>query len=295
MNRQSLLLLALSLWGTAWLHGAEPLSFQELSLLVRTGETPQNIVNEAARRKLLQGLTPDQEAKLQQNGAPTALITALRSPALLATPQELQTYVARRQTQAQVAVAQTQAEAQPRPAPPQAVVLPDHFTSWIEAAKSAPARAMAASDAFSLAQLPEAKAKARAERKPLGFIVTSQKCFGQAYNTRQTSAYAALLHFHEAFKDPLVLVFVPQETDATTLPPAVAQGFKSAEAGNLAPNMAVVDVTASELIVEIPAGGPRADGPQRDEIFKTGAATIQQWLTFHPTALAPTVSPPPAP
>jgi len=277
MNRKSLLLLALSLCSAAWLHGVEPMSFQELSLLVRTGEPPQSIVNEAARRKLLQGLTPDQEAKLQQSGASPALIAALRSPVLLATPQEFQ---------AQVELAETQTQAQARPALPQAVVLPDHFTEWLEAAKSAPTRAMVATDAFSLDQLEEAKTKARMERKPLGFIVTSKKCFGQAYNTRQTSAYASLLHFHEAFKEPLVLVFVPQETTPAQIPPAVAKGVTSGEAGNLAPNMAVVDATASELIVEIPAGGPKADGEQRDAIFKAGAAKIQQWLSYHPTALA---------
>ena len=242
----------------------------------------------------LQGLAPDQEAKLLQNGASPALIAALRSPTLLASPQELQAYVARRQAQAQVAVAQTEAAAQVKPAPPQAVVLPDHFSEWLEAAKSAPARAMSATDAYGLDQLEEAKARARTERKPLGFIVTSKKCFGQAYNTRQTSAYAALLHFDEAFKEPLVLVFVPQETDPSLLPPAVKKGVTSAAAGNLAPNMAVVDVTASELIVEIPAGGPKADGEQRDEIFKAGAAVIQQWLSYHPTGLAQTVTPPPA-
>src|SRR5580704_9544208 len=112
MNRKFLLLLALCLLGAVALGAAEPMSFQEISLMVRTGENPQSIVNEVARRKLLASLTPDHEAKLQQNGASEALIAALRSPLLLASPAELQTYVSRRQAQAQVALADQQATAQ---------------------------------------------------------------------------------------------------------------------------------------------------------------------------------------
>ena len=252
---------------------------------MRTGEPAQKIVNDTARRKLLMALTPDQEAKLRQNGATPQLIATLRLPELLATPQELQAYVARHQAQAQTQLARQTVDAKSTPAPAQAVILPDHFTEWLDLAKSAPVRSLTAADGYSLAQLAEAKAKARAERKPMGFIVVSSKCFGQAYSTRQVGTYAAMAHFYEAFKDPLVLVFVPQESVNET-PPAVKKGLTGADAGNLAPNMAIVDATASELIVEVPCGGPKADGALRDKIFTAAAACVQQWLGYHPAANA---------
>jgi len=267
--------------------------------MVRTGENPQSIVNEAARRKLLASLTPDQEAKLQQNGASEALIAALRSPLLLASPAELQTYVSRRQAQAQVALADQQSAAQATPAPRQAIVLPDHFIEPLEAAKTAPARAMTENDAFSLDQLDDAKSKARSERKPLGFVVVTKKCFGQAYTTRQTGGYSALLHFYEAFKDPLVLVFVPSNGEVS-VPGSVARGVKAAATqGVTAPYMVVTDATTAEDIGIIPPGDIKADGGKRDEIFKIGAAKIQEWLSYHPAAISngppPTAPSGPAP
>jgi hypothetical protein len=254
--------------------------------MLRTGETPQSIVNETARRKLLMALTPDQEARLQQNGAPAALITALRSPALLASPAELQAYVSRRQAQAQVAIAEQQADARATPPPRQAIVLPDRFAESLEAAKTAPARAMSQDDAFTPDQLSDAMAKARSERKQLGFVVVSKKCFGQAYTTRQTSGYAALLHFYEAFKEPLVLVFVPSEGQVP-IPEAAVRGVKAAAGGGLnVPYMVVLDAGATELVGVLPSGDTKADGEKRDELFKVGAAKLQEWLSYHPTAVS---------
>jgi hypothetical protein len=295
MNRFSLLVLLLCLAGAACLRAAEPMSFQEISLMVRTGEAPQSIVNEAARRKLLMALTPDQEAKLQANGAPPALIAVLRTPTLLASPAELQAYVSRRQTQAQAAIADEQATARATPPPRQAIVLPDRFAESLETAKSAPARAMSQNDAFTPEQLSDAIARARSERKQIGFVIVNKKCFGQAYTTRQTSPYAALRHFYEAFKEPLVLVFVPNE-GPVPIPEAAVRGVKAAAGSGLnVPYMVVLDAGATELVGVIPSGDLKADGEKRDDLFKVGAGKLQEWLSYHPTALSNGPPQPPAP
>jgi hypothetical protein len=264
MTRSSLLLVTLLLAGTAWLH-AEPLSFQEISLMIRTGETPQSIIKEASSRKLLQALTPDQEAKLRASGAPPALLNALHAPELLASADVTALYQAHQQAVS-------------------AAVVRNRFIADIEAAKTAPDRAVRASEAFSLSQLEQAKARAQSEHKPLGFVMIWGTMLDAPASTRQKGSNPALLHFCEAFKNSVVFVFVRHETDLSKVPKAVSQGYTSPEEGGYAPNMAVVDASAQELIVEIPGGN--LDAPNRDAVFTKDAAKIQAWLAAHPTAMA---------
>ncbi|MDR3401289.1 MAG: hypothetical protein P4L99_02230 [Chthoniobacter sp.] len=286
MIRPSLLVLALLITTAACLHAADPLSFQELSLLVRTGEQPQAIVNEAARRKLLEPLTAEQEASLKASGASPALLNALRTPGLLATPEAAAAY--RAHHQAPPPTIPTSA-----PATSQRVFPPDRFTADLEASKNARPRPVKLSEGFSLDQLAEAAATAQREHKPLGFIMVWGVMFDKPTDTRDTGSTAALLHFCEAFKNSLVLVFVRHETQLQRVPAAVATGFTGPDEGGFAPNMAVVDATGNEFIVEVPCGPAKATGADRDAIFKMAATKIQAWLAFHPTAVGapPNVTP----
>jgi hypothetical protein len=142
------------------------------------------------------------------------------------------------------------------------------------------------SDAFGLAQLEKAKEKARMEGKPLGFVMVWGQFFNKLQDTRSIGGASATTHFYEAFHTPLVLVFVRHETELGAVPEAVKKGFNGPDEGGYAPNMAVVDATASEFIVEIPLGGGDANGTRRDQVFSDGAAKIEKWLTSHPGAVA---------
>ena len=264
MTRTSLLVVTLLLAGTAWLH-AGPLSFQEISLMVRTGETPQSILKEASSRKLLQALTPEQEATLRTSGATPALLNALHAPELLASADVTAAYRAHEQAVT-------------------AAVVQNRFMADIEAAKTAPERAVHAGEAFSLSQLEQAKVKAQSEHKPLGFVMIWGTMLDVPASTRQKGSNPALVHFCEAFKNSVVLVFVRHETELSKVPKAVSKGFTGPDEGGYAPNMAVVDASARELIVEIPSGN--FDAPKRDAVFTTDAAKIQAWLAAHPAAMA---------
>jgi hypothetical protein len=57
---------------------AQPIDFNEVSLLVRARESEPSIVSEVSHRKLLHPLTPQQEATLKAQGARDSLIQSLR-------------------------------------------------------------------------------------------------------------------------------------------------------------------------------------------------------------------------
>jgi hypothetical protein len=59
---------------------AAPMTFAEVSLLVRMHEREQFIAQEVAQRHLLRALTGDEEARLKAQGAPESLVAALRQP-----------------------------------------------------------------------------------------------------------------------------------------------------------------------------------------------------------------------
>ncbi|HSI15644.1 MAG TPA: hypothetical protein VK961_26595 [Chthoniobacter sp.] len=295
MKRLALALLSLGLLGLSTAAAADPMSFQELSLLLRTGETPQSILDEAVRRKLLLPLTAEQEATLRSAGASQDLLTALHTPELLASRDAVALYRSRHPAtpppvpaasipSAQQAVASPAPTAATPARPP--APLPDLFTNGLETAKNAPVGAVRMTYAFHLDQLETAKAKAQREHKPLGFIMVWNQFFNTRASTRLSGGTNSLLHFCEAFKDSLVLVFVHHENELDKVPRAVAAGFQGPDEGGWAPNMAVVDATVSQLIVEIPCAGPNGGGAERDAVFKAGAAKIQAWMNTHRTATA---------
>ena len=170
----------------------------------------------------------------------------------------------------------------PRPTPPPVVI--DHFSGPIFRAQNAGPMTLQLSDAFSLSQLEQAKQKAIAERKPLGFIMVWGKIFGFDVDTRGGGSDSALVHFYQVFNDKLVLVFVRHETELGSVPPAVAQGFRGPDEGGFSPNMAVTDASCSEFIVEIPYRDLNGEG--RDQIFAQDGHIIDQWLATHPDAMA---------
>ncbi len=59
---------------------AAPIAFNEVSLLVRMKEKENYIVQQVEQRRLLRGLTAEQEAKLKADGASENLLQALRKP-----------------------------------------------------------------------------------------------------------------------------------------------------------------------------------------------------------------------
>jgi hypothetical protein len=83
--RTSLIVLLLALC-TA---GAAPVTFEEVSLLVRMGEREASIRETVSERKLLHPLNPAQETALKRAGAADSLLAALRQPAALASEAEI--------------------------------------------------------------------------------------------------------------------------------------------------------------------------------------------------------------
>jgi hypothetical protein len=75
---------------------AQPIDYNEVSLLVRAGEGEPSIVQEVSRRKLLRALTPQQEATLRTQGARDSLIAALRRPDVVLPAAEATAFETRR-------------------------------------------------------------------------------------------------------------------------------------------------------------------------------------------------------
>ncbi len=278
-------------------HATDLITFKELSLMVRMS-APQQVMEEAAFRKLLRPLSAKEEASLMSSGAAPALIVALRSPALLATPEMVAAFEVSHKAAVATDAAQklsleasvtqlaaSKAEAD-RKRVVNAVLVP--YTNDLQDAISAPPMSLKASDAFSLSQLEQAKAKAREERKPLGFLMVWGQFFGPSSGTRAGGSVPALVHFYRAFNKSLVLVFVRHETELDAVPAAVKQGFQGPDEGGYAPNMAVVDATATEFLTEIPMAVNNVILPpdQRDAAFSAGAQKIATWLVDHPSACA---------
>jgi hypothetical protein len=170
-----------------------------------------------------------------------------------------------------------------RPAP-----VIDRFSGPLFSAMHGGSMALHWSSAFSLSELEQAKAKAQAERKPLGFIMVWGQFFDHEADMRSKGSDSALMQFYAVFHQNLVLVFVRHETELSLVPRAVMKGFRGPDEGGFAPNMAVVDATATEFIVEIPCRGLDCSG--RDELFAAGGRQIDQWLATHPDAVSTSVA-----
>lgn len=102
---------AVLLFSALLTRAADPMTFQELSLRLRMGDSPQLLLQEIRQRSLLEPLTQSQEALLQNSGASADWLTALRSPALRTPPEAAAAYRARKDRQ------QTEASAAPPTAP----------------------------------------------------------------------------------------------------------------------------------------------------------------------------------
>ena len=93
-------LLFLALGASALLHAADsrPVSVQDLCLMLRSGYSDAEVLQETASRPLLEPLTPPAEQTLRAAGAGQRLIDALKTSRRAATPEEA---LAARQQQAE--------------------------------------------------------------------------------------------------------------------------------------------------------------------------------------------------
>jgi hypothetical protein len=130
--------------------------------------------------------------------------------------------------------------------------------------------------AFSMANLEEAKKKAKAENKLLGFIMEWDNMLVPARPWGKGGP-SGLAHFYDVFHDALVLVFVRHEDELGSVPDAVKTGFNGPEEGGFAPNMAVVTADCSQFVCEIPYGGKDSTGAIRDPIFRQKIAVIKDF------------------
>jgi hypothetical protein len=138
-------------------------------------------------------------------------------------------------------------------------------------------RSLKASDGFRLDQLAEAKKKAAAEGKPLGFVMVWGSFFDHDGDAAQSrGSVDAFVHFYTVFNDSVVLVFVRHETELGAVPAAVAKGFNGPDEGGYSPNLAVVDPTAEHFICEIPGGANHKDvsAAEREKAFHAGIDRI---------------------
>jgi hypothetical protein len=134
--------------------------------------------------------------------------------------------------------------------------------------------------AYSLATLDAAKAKAKAENKPLGFIMVWDSMFNRR---NRPMGFGQLAHFYEVFHDNLVLVFVHHENELDKVPDAVKLGFFGPDEGGFAPNMAVVTPDCQNFICEIPLGGGKdSNGATREPVFRQKIEVIKKYLKSQP-------------
>ncbi len=166
----------------------------------------------------------------------------------------------------------------------------DPFAAAVFTAHRNKPQKLALTDAFSLSNLEQAKTKAAAEGKLLGFVMVWDQFFGVvAAPLAKTGGSAGLVHFYQVFNPTLVLVFVRHEAELGLVPDAVKKGFAGPDEGGFAPNLCVTDSTATEYICEIPLGGGKdSDGPKREAVFKAKIEVIKTFLAAHP--LTPTAT-----
>jgi hypothetical protein len=130
--------------------------------------------------------------------------------------------------------------------------------------------------AFRLSDLEAAKKKAKAEKKPIGFIMVWDSFFGQ-FRPMDQGGGNDLAGFYTVFNKAMVLVFVRHESELNQVPDAVKKGFFGPDEGGWAPNMAVVTEDCSQFICEIPLGGEHSNGLIREQVFKAKIAEIKQF------------------
>ena len=137
--------------------------------------------------------------------------------------------------------------------------------------------------AFRLADLEAAKKKAKAEKKPIGFIMVWDSFFGQ-FRPMDQGGGNDLAGFYTVFNKALVLVFVRHESELNQVPAAVKKGFFGPDEGGWSPNMAVVNEDCSRFICEIPLGGDQSNGLVREQVFKAKIAEIKKFQEAEKTS-----------
>ena len=161
----------------------------------------------------------------------------------------------------------------------------DPFEMGLMAARQTPVVNLTKKLAFSLDQLEAAKAKAKAEKKLLGFIMEWDSMLIPSEPMGGAGSNSGMAHFYAAFKDSLVLVFVRHEDELGKVPPAVGQGFNGPDEGGFAPNMAVVTADCSQFICEIPFGGGKDSTWQtREKVFREKIAVIKKFTAAQAAA-----------
>lgn len=174
----------------------------------------------------------------------------------------------------------------PPPDVPPAKSTPKYAKLWYEKAlmkaRGNATIQLAPDSAFRLDQLAQAQETAQAEKKLLGFIMVWDVFFGNPAKPQGNKGEDALAHFHEVFRDNLVLVYVRHEEldkQIDKIPQAVKKGFFGSEGGKFSPNMAVVSADAQEFVCQIPLGGGDAtDGRTREAVFREKIQAINAWI-----------------
>ncbi len=168
--------------------------------------------------------------------------------------------------------------------PPQAVQKYEKF-SYEKALMRARGNAtiqLAPDSAFRLDQIEEAMQTAQAEKKLLGFLMVWDVFFGKPAKPMDKQGADALAHFHEVFRDNLVLVYVRHEEldkQIDKIPEAVKKGFFGSNGATFSPNMAVVSADAADFVCQIPLGGGDAtEGRAREAVFREKIQAINAWI-----------------
>lgn len=84
------------------------MTYKEIAMLLRNGEQQQYILDDTAKRKLLQPLSPQEEKDLAALGASPSFLNTLRLPEMSVSPQAAEAYQARLQQQRLAAIQQQQ-------------------------------------------------------------------------------------------------------------------------------------------------------------------------------------------
>jgi hypothetical protein len=157
----------------------------------------------------------------------------------------------------------------------------DPFESGFQLARQDQTVNLSRDMAYSLDNLEAAKARARAEKKLLGFIMEWDSLLVPS-QPMGSGSNSGLAHFYDVFNNNLVLVFVRHENELDKVPAAVKTGFFGPEEGGFAPNMAVVTADCSQLVCEIPFGGKDSTGATREPVFRQKVEVIKKFLKDHP-------------
>lgn len=119
------LLLLLILFGST-APGA-PISFDEISFLVRMRETDASITSQVLQRRLLRMLAPEQEAALKKQGVSESLLHTLRDPKLAVDEAEALAFEKRGNERKATAITENNPPTVPRVVPAAAVTTAPKF------------------------------------------------------------------------------------------------------------------------------------------------------------------------